>query len=110
MGLKNQATNAIASSLKGWALVPPVATSLLLITLLPVLLNTKLCFEFWQGSRAQAWDGSGHYALAQIYDQSIFPETFLRHEISRDAFVYDENKAEQRERIDQVWVGPAECV
>jgi hypothetical protein len=26
--------------------------------------------------RAQAWDGSGHYALAQLYDQSVFPDTF----------------------------------
>lgn len=24
----------------------------------------------------RAWDGSGHYGIAQIYAQSIFPDTF----------------------------------
>src|SRR5688500_6329446 len=24
----------------------------------------------------RAWDGTGHFAVAQIYDKSIFPDTF----------------------------------
>jgi hypothetical protein len=40
------------------------------------LLSGNLWLDVWQGSRAQPWDGTGHYALAQAYNQSIFPETF----------------------------------
>lgn len=28
------------------------------------------------GSRPRAWDGTGHYAVAQIYSAGIFPDTF----------------------------------
>lgn len=30
----------------------------------------------WHGNLSRAWDGSGHEAIAQIYDHSIFPDTF----------------------------------
>lgn len=47
-----------------------------LITLLPVALSTRLWETVWRGGRPRAWDGTGHYALAQLYDQTIFPDTF----------------------------------
>ena len=49
---------------------------LALVTLLPLLYTRELWAEMWNGARPQAWDGSGHLALAQIYDQAIFPDTF----------------------------------
>jgi uncharacterized membrane protein len=42
---------------------------------LPIALSRKRWLEIW-GARARAWDGTGHYATAQIYDQTIFPDTF----------------------------------
>jgi hypothetical protein len=40
------------------------------------VLDRQLWSNVWEGLRPRAWDGTGHYALAQIYDQSIFPDTF----------------------------------
>ncbi len=34
------------------------------------------CEYLLEGNRARAWDGTGHFALAQIYNQSVFPDTF----------------------------------
>lgn len=42
----------------------------------PVVLTGKLWAAVWRGELARAWDGTGHSAIAQIYDQSIFPNTF----------------------------------
>ncbi len=50
--------------------------AVLFVIVLPLFLNHSLWFEVLGGIRPQAWDGSGHYALAQIYNHSIFPETF----------------------------------
>lgn len=50
--------------------------SLTVATALPVALTTTLWHNVWEGFRPYAWDGSGHYALAEIYDQTIFPDTF----------------------------------
>jgi hypothetical protein len=47
-----------------------------IVTALPVAINTKLWLTVLYGGRPRAWDGSGHYAIAQIYDQTIFPDTF----------------------------------
>ncbi|MEN3334769.1 MAG: hypothetical protein V7641_4134 [Blastocatellia bacterium] len=55
-----------------WRIVLSVAT----VTLLPVAINTKLWLAVWRGGRPRAWDGTGHYGLAQIYNQAIFPDTF----------------------------------
>ncbi len=44
--------------------------------MLPIALGGKLWQEVWQGTRPSAWDGTGHYSVAQIYSQSIFPDTF----------------------------------
>lgn len=52
------------------------AAPVLAATVLPVLLAPRLWEEVWSGARVRAWDGTGHYALAQIYDRGIFPETF----------------------------------
>ncbi|HEX6184772.1 MAG TPA: hypothetical protein VFZ44_12885, partial [Pyrinomonadaceae bacterium] len=41
-----------------------------------MLLTTELWAEVWSGVRARAWDGSGHQALAQIYSETVFPDTF----------------------------------
>jgi len=49
---------------------------LAVVTALPVVLNGGLWLKVWTGGRPRAWDGTGHYALAQIYDQSIFPDSF----------------------------------
>lgn len=42
----------------------------------PVLLAWKLWAAVWRGELSRAWDGTGHSAIAQIYDQTIFPKTF----------------------------------
>ncbi len=46
------------------------------ISLLPVALTSFIWLEVIRGVASRAIDGSGHYAAAQIYDQSIFPDTF----------------------------------
>lgn len=51
-------------------------TQVAIVTLLPVAVNTKLWIIVWRGLRPRAWDGTGHYGLAQVYSQTIFPETF----------------------------------
>ena len=50
--------------------------SLFAVSLLPMLLTRELWQEIWFGIRPSAWDGSGHFTLAQIYSDSIFPDTF----------------------------------
>ena len=47
-----------------------------LITLLPVALTSFVWLELIHGVASRAIDGSGHFAMAQIYDQTIFPDTF----------------------------------
>lgn len=42
----------------------------------PILFTKELWYEIWSGSLPQAWDGSGHHALAQYYSQTLFPSTF----------------------------------
>lgn len=42
----------------------------------PVGLTEKLWAAVWRGELSRAWDGTGHAAIAQIYDQTIFPNTF----------------------------------
>ncbi len=49
---------------------------LLFITACPVALTSPLWLEVWHGVRPRATNGSGHFAIAQIYDQAIFPDTF----------------------------------
>jgi hypothetical protein len=50
--------------------------ALVCVTLLPVALTIDLWREIWRGVRPLAWDGSGHFALASIYSETIFPDTF----------------------------------
>ncbi len=45
-------------------------------TVLPVLLTPHLWSEVWSGVQSQAWDGSGHQALAQSYSEQTFPDVF----------------------------------
>ena len=52
------------------------AYTLILITLLPVALTSFVWLELIHGVASRAIDGSGHFAMAQIYDQTIFPDTF----------------------------------
>lgn len=54
-----------------WGLYP-----LLLVTLFPVALVSNFWLEVWNGVRSHATDGSGHWGVAQIYNASIFPDTF----------------------------------
>lgn len=49
---------------------------LAVVTVIPVALDGELWSKVWTGVRPRAWDGTGHYALAQIYDQSIFPDSY----------------------------------
>ena len=49
---------------------------LLLISGLPLALTSPLWLQVWHGTRPRATNGSGHYAIAQLYDQTIFPDTF----------------------------------
>lgn len=48
----------------------------LLVVGLPVVLTRALWSEVWRGTLPRAWDGSGHYALARIYVETVFPDTF----------------------------------
>ncbi|MGB8509994.1 MAG: hypothetical protein WCD76_16570 [Pyrinomonadaceae bacterium] len=54
-----------------WRMYP-----ILLVTILPVALTSNLWLEVWHGARSRATDGSGHWGMALIYAQSIFPDTF----------------------------------
>src|SRR6185369_11390068 len=47
-----------------------------MIVIFPVALTSFVWLEVIHGVASRAMDGSGHYAAAQIYDQSIFPDTF----------------------------------
>ena len=46
------------------------------VALFPVLLTLDVWKQIWWGDRSFAWDGSGHFALASIYSETIFPDTF----------------------------------
>lgn len=49
---------------------------LALVVLFPVALTSFIWLEVIRGIASRAIDGSGHFAIGQIYDQSIFPDTF----------------------------------
>ncbi len=49
---------------------------ILFVTALPILFAGELWENVWNGTLPRAWDGSGHFALAQLYSQSVFPDTF----------------------------------
>src|SRR6266849_3729393 len=48
----------------------------LAVTALPLLFASELWLKVFNGTIARAWDGSGHFALAQLYDRTIFPDVF----------------------------------
>lgn len=50
--------------------------AVLYVTVLPTLLVRDFLLDVWRSGRPRAWDGTGHYGVAQIYAQSIFPDTF----------------------------------
>ena len=52
------------------------AFALALVILFPVALTSFIWLEVIRGVASRAIDGSGHFAIGQIYDQSIFPDTF----------------------------------
>jgi hypothetical protein len=52
------------------------AYALTFILLFPVALTSFVWLEVIRGVSSRAIDGSGHFAIGQIYDQSIFPDTF----------------------------------
>src|SRR5205823_384369 len=54
-----------------WRLYP-----LVLVTVFPVALVSNFWLEVWRGVRSHATDGSGHWGVAQIYNASVFPDTF----------------------------------
>ncbi|MBC7932067.1 MAG: hypothetical protein H7Z38_16030, partial [Rubrivivax sp.] len=54
-----------------WRLYP-----IALVTVFPVALMSNFWLEVWRGVRSRATDGSGHWGIAQIYNASIFPDTF----------------------------------
>ena len=59
-----------------WVIYAKNLFPVLLVTTLPIVRSANLFASIWDGSRARAWDGTGHFALAQIYNKSIFPDTF----------------------------------
>ena len=59
-----------------WLIYAKNLLPVLIVTALPIARSTALIANILDGSRARAWDGTGHFALAQIYNQSIFPDTF----------------------------------
>lgn len=68
-GARLRALGARLVSLKAlWAV--------LYVTVLPALLVRDLLLDVWRSGRPRAWDGTGHYGIAQVYAQSIFPDTF----------------------------------
>src|SRR5258707_11481225 len=46
------------------------------ISLLPVALTHELWLGLLRATSVRSWDGTGHYAAAQIYSETIFPNTF----------------------------------
>src|SRR5437879_227768 len=46
------------------------------LTAFPIARVPKLWAMLWLADRPRAWDGTGHYGIAQVYDQTIFPDTF----------------------------------
>lgn len=42
----------------------------------PVVLTGKLWTAIWAGEQSRGWDGTGHYASAQLYSSLIFPDSF----------------------------------
>jgi hypothetical protein len=47
-----------------------------LVTLLPLIITKDHWIRIWNGGFPRAWDGTGHYAVGQIYANEIFPDTF----------------------------------
>lgn len=43
---------------------------------LPLFLLYGFLWQLWTSGPSRAWDGTGHYGIAQIYDKAIFPDTF----------------------------------
>ncbi|HEX8072618.1 MAG TPA: hypothetical protein VF546_21900 [Pyrinomonadaceae bacterium] len=48
----------------------------LFITALPCALTSPLWLQVWRGTRPRATNGSAHYAVARLYAQALFPDTF----------------------------------
>lgn len=46
------------------------------VTLYPVLIVGTRWLPIWNGSRPRAWDGTGHFGVASLYSQHVFPDTF----------------------------------
>lgn len=74
--MKRPANSPPSPSLVWPDLLHRLPFSLLLVILLPPLLDSDLWLEVWRGFSAQAWDGSGHFALGQLYSATTFPDTF----------------------------------
>jgi hypothetical protein len=49
---------------------------ILYFTLSPVLFYRTFWLWMWGAGRSNAWDGSAHSGIAEIYAQNIFPDTF----------------------------------
>lgn len=47
----------------------------LLVTLLPLALTRDIWWQVLHSGVPRAWDGTGHYAIAQLYFHTIFPDT-----------------------------------
>ena len=68
-GNKHKLARKVGASL--WSLYP-----LFILCAFPIIRVPKLWLMLWLGERPRAWDGTGHYGIAQVYDQTIFPDTF----------------------------------
>jgi hypothetical protein len=46
------------------------------VTAVPLIFVYDFLRQVWLAGPSRAWDGTGHYGIAQIYAKSIFPDTF----------------------------------
>lgn len=46
------------------------------VAVIPLVSGADFWRSIWQGDLPRAWDGSSHYAVVNLYDREMFPDTF----------------------------------
>lgn len=72
----HETSNSKTNKTEGFSILIFKFLPLAVVTLLPILITTDHWRRVWNGGLPRAWDGTGHYAVAQIYADRIFPDTF----------------------------------
>lgn len=73
---ENSATTVEESTARRWTKYAQHLYPLAVLSMIPIALTSSLWLEVWRGVRPRATNGSGHFAIARLYDQMIFPDTF----------------------------------